>query len=248
MTIGEWVRKTSRPPGRSRRAASGIQSAGSHHRQAPYSEKARSKPPSGEGHGLRAGVDEREVEPVLALEPAGRLELPGGVVDACRAGPPSGEPGRPVGRPAPELDDLEARDVGQHTQRPLRDPPDAPYGVVHRPLALAISDELVGEAIPDLAVDAGVPGEAVGPAGATTAPAPGGDQGVALGDERPHQVVAGVAAQRHREPVTLVEVVARDDGLVRLAQLLRVVGVALDAHLQGLVRERRQGEHLPARP
>ena len=43
------VRNTSRPPGRSSRAASAIQCAGSHHRLAPYSDSAKSKLPSGSG-------------------------------------------------------------------------------------------------------------------------------------------------------------------------------------------------------
>ena len=42
-------RKTSRPPGRSSRAASGSQRSGSHQMLAPYSEKARSKLASGSG-------------------------------------------------------------------------------------------------------------------------------------------------------------------------------------------------------
>src|SRR5438105_3448487 len=41
--------KTSSPPGRSRRAASGIQRSGSHHSDAPYSEKAMSNDSSGRG-------------------------------------------------------------------------------------------------------------------------------------------------------------------------------------------------------
>ena len=181
---------------------------------------------------------------MLALQPPGRLELSGGVVDPGRPGSASREPRRPVRRAAPELDDVEARDVGQHPELPLWDLPDAPHGVVHRPLEFAVRGELAGQAVPDLAVDAGVAGEAVGSAAAPAAPAPGGDQRVALGDEQAHQVVAGVAAQRHRDPVALVEVVAGDDRLVRLPQLLGVVGVALHAHPQGLVRQRRQGEHL----
>ena len=46
---GELVMKTSRPPGRSSRAASAIQRSGSHHRLAPYSESAKSKLASGSG-------------------------------------------------------------------------------------------------------------------------------------------------------------------------------------------------------
>ena len=49
MSSGEPVRKTSRPPGRSSRAASGIHRCGSHHRLAPYSESAKSKLASGSG-------------------------------------------------------------------------------------------------------------------------------------------------------------------------------------------------------
>ena len=49
ITSGELVRKTSRPPGRSRRAASAIQRSGTHQRLAPYSESAKSKLASGSG-------------------------------------------------------------------------------------------------------------------------------------------------------------------------------------------------------
>ena len=41
--------KTSSPPGRNRRAASGIHRSGSHHSDAPYSEKAMSNDASGRG-------------------------------------------------------------------------------------------------------------------------------------------------------------------------------------------------------
>ena len=47
--MNEFVRKTSRPPGRRRRAASGTHSAGSAHSEAPNSETARSNDASGSG-------------------------------------------------------------------------------------------------------------------------------------------------------------------------------------------------------
>ncbi len=48
-TSSEFVRKTSRPPGRSRRAASEIHASGSHHSDAPYSLITRSAQSSGSG-------------------------------------------------------------------------------------------------------------------------------------------------------------------------------------------------------
>jgi len=49
IAIAELTRNTSRPPGRSSRAASGIQAYGSHQMLAPYSEIAKSKLASGYG-------------------------------------------------------------------------------------------------------------------------------------------------------------------------------------------------------
>ena len=53
----------------------GIQRYGSHQIEAPYSEIARSKDSSGSGTVLGARLDERELEPVLALDAPRRLEL-----------------------------------------------------------------------------------------------------------------------------------------------------------------------------
>src|SRR5437867_13251811 len=49
VRIVPFLRKTRSPPGRRSLAASGTQQYGSHHRLAPYSENAISKPASGRG-------------------------------------------------------------------------------------------------------------------------------------------------------------------------------------------------------
>ena len=61
----ELRRKTSSPPGRSSRAASGIHRYGSHQIEAPYSESARSNDASGSGTSSAFASIERELEPVL---------------------------------------------------------------------------------------------------------------------------------------------------------------------------------------
>ena len=53
VRIGLTVRKSSQPPGRSSRAASGTQPYGSHQLLAPYSDRARSKLPSGDRKSTR---------------------------------------------------------------------------------------------------------------------------------------------------------------------------------------------------
>src|SRR5580765_5744893 len=73
-----------------------------------------------------------------------------------------------------------------------------------------------------------------------------GDQVVAPGDELAYELVRRGAATGHREPVALVQVVAGLDLVVRPAQLLAELGLALDAHLQRLLLQRGEREHLPA--
>src|SRR5215472_210280 len=73
-----------------------------------------------------------------------------------------------------------------------------------------------------------------------------GDQVVAAGDELAHQLVVRSAAAGDRQPVALVEVVAGLDLVVRPAQLLAQLGLALDTHLQRGPLQRDDREHLPA--
>ena len=145
---GELVRKTSRPPGRSSRAASAIQRSGSHHRLAPYSDSAKSKLASGSGTVLGVGLDQRELDAVLRLHRARRRELALGLVDADGPRAAAGEPGREVGGAAAELDRVQAVDVGERADLGLGDPPHAPARVRARPVALGGLDPLVGRARP----------------------------------------------------------------------------------------------------
>src|SRR4051794_18043930 len=62
----EFVRKTSRPPGRSSLAASGIHLAGSAQSDAPYSENARSKDESGSGTSSAGASTSGNSSPVCA--------------------------------------------------------------------------------------------------------------------------------------------------------------------------------------
>ena len=64
----ELARKISWPPGRSSRAASGIQAYGSHQMLAPYSLMARSKLASANGACSAFGVEEREPQPETLLQ------------------------------------------------------------------------------------------------------------------------------------------------------------------------------------
>src|SRR3954454_7104665 len=72
-----------------------------------------------------------------------------------------------------------------------------------------------------------------------------GDQVVAAGDELAHELVRRPGAAGHGQPVALVQVVPGLDLVVRPAQLLAELGLALDAHLERLPIELGQREHLP---
>jgi hypothetical protein len=130
------VRKISRPPGRSKRAASGIQAAGSHHRLAPYSENARSKLASGSGTGLGAGLEQREVAAKLLLTAASGLELSRRDIDADGPRAAPREPTREVRRAAAQLDYVEAAHIVEHVQGVLWNLEHAPKDLRCRPGAL----------------------------------------------------------------------------------------------------------------
>ena len=67
----------------------------------------------GEGDGLGAGVDEREVDAGLGHQPARVLELAVGQVEAHRAGAGPGQGDRPVSGATAELQDVPAGDVAE---------------------------------------------------------------------------------------------------------------------------------------
>src|SRR5712692_5241065 len=97
---------------------------------------------------LGIAMQEREAEAVLPLEGRGRLELPGGVVDAEVPGAPSREPGRPVGGAAAKLYDVLAVDLRHDAKITLRHPPYAPGGLVARPGTAAVRRILHAEPVP----------------------------------------------------------------------------------------------------
>jgi hypothetical protein len=102
---------------------------------------------------LGVAVDEREGEPELALEGAGRAQLGGGAVQADDAGAAPGEPRRDVGGAAAQLDRGAPGDVGEEPQLRLRDAPDAPGGRLVPPAAPGC----------DIVARPGIPGGAVAP-------------------------------------------------------------------------------------
>ena len=150
---GELVRKTSRPPGRSSRAASAIQRSG-RTRGSRRTPRARSRssrraaaPPRRRPR--RAGTRGR-ARPACARAVASWL-VDWSIADRPRAA--AGEPGREVGGAAAELDRVEAVDVGQRADLRLGDLPDAPDGSALAQLRRAVLDPLGRELGPELAVD-----------------------------------------------------------------------------------------------
>ena len=104
------VRKMSRPPGRSTRAASGTQSRGSAHRHAPYSEIARSKLASAKRQPLGVHLVQRKRQVVAAAcSRRAVASCSRGDVDADGTGAAPGKPGRHVGGAAAELDRVACR-------------------------------------------------------------------------------------------------------------------------------------------
>ena len=173
-TSVELQRKTSRPPGRSSRAASGIQRYGSTQIDAPYSETTRSKLSSGSPVSAASASTSGNSIPVSAIIRRAVSSCAGRDVDADRPRPALREPRGEVRGAAPELDDVEARDVAEHVELGLVDRPDAPRDLVERPVrrralsfvysrfalgpergvlrARVDSDEPIGEPEPDLAL------------------------------------------------------------------------------------------------
>ena len=125
ITSVELRRNTSRPPGRSSRAASGIQRYGSTQIDAPNSETTRSKLAPGRPVSA-ASASTRGTRSRSRPSCGGPLELCGCDVDADRPSAELGEPRGEVRRAAAELADVEAVDVTEHVQLRLVDAPDAP--------------------------------------------------------------------------------------------------------------------------
>src|SRR5712692_9602492 len=119
---------------------------------------------------LGIAMQEREAEAVLPLEGRGRLELPGGVVDAEVPGAPPREPGRPVGGAAAKLYDVLAVDLRHDAKITLRNPPDAPGGLVACPGAAAERRILHAEPVPVIPVSPDVLRQIVLAHGSATLP------------------------------------------------------------------------------
>ena len=115
-TSGVLVRNHSHPPGRRRRAASGIHASGSHHRLAPYSEIAMSKESSGSGTASALPSMSGKSQAVLGLQRARGRELLRRHVDADRSRAAARQPRRDVGRAAAELDHVAPVDLGQRAR------------------------------------------------------------------------------------------------------------------------------------
>src|SRR5262245_59809320 len=97
-------------------------------------------------------MEERKRERVLLLKALRGRELCDRVVEADRATAAAREPGGHVRRPAPELDDVATRDVGQHAQLGFGYRPDAPRGVALAPCALAGRRIVPGPDVPGAAI------------------------------------------------------------------------------------------------
>ena len=98
------------------------------------------------------GMHEREPQVELLLEHPSRRELPARVVEPDRPSPAPGEPRRPVGGAAPELDHVEPVDVGEHAEVGFGHAPGAPGDLVARPGLVAGLDPVVRVGVPAFAV------------------------------------------------------------------------------------------------
>jgi hypothetical protein len=126
------VGKTSRPPARTSRAASGTRRAGSHHKLAPHSDTARSKLPDGSGTSPASASMSGTKTPDRSWQRRGG-ELAPGEVDPGRPGSPSGQPGGEVRGPAAGLDHVHAADVAGHAELLPGHVEDAPRDVAGVP-------------------------------------------------------------------------------------------------------------------
>ncbi len=101
-----------------------------------------------EGRPLGVRVDQGEAHVELALQPARRRELSARVVEPHGAGAAAREPRRHVARPAPELDDVQAVDIGEEPELGFGHAPDAPGDVLGRPRDAAAFDPRTGDRVP----------------------------------------------------------------------------------------------------
>ena len=157
----ELLRKIRRPPGRSRRAASGTQRYGIGPQARAVLGDGEVEARVGIRHRLGVAVQEGEVEAVLALESARRGQLRGGVVDPDHPRAAPGEPGRHVGRAAAQLDGVLAGEVvaGARRASDSGTPPDAPRRFGPRPGSRAAGRVVRGLGVPEGAVAAHVLGQ-----------------------------------------------------------------------------------------
>src|SRR5215211_6111815 len=100
---GEGRRNTSRPPGHSRRAASGIHRWGSHHSEAPYSLIAKPKLWSWNGTRSALASTSGKSTPNWACIAAGGGQLLAGDVEPDRASARSRQPRRHIAGTAAQL-------------------------------------------------------------------------------------------------------------------------------------------------
>ena len=112
-TSVEFVRKTSRPPGRSSRAASGIHCVRVGPERRAVLREREIERRIRQRHRLGRRLDERELDPCLRLHAPRRRELRGRRVDADGSRAAPREPRGEVRRAAAELDDVEAVDVAE---------------------------------------------------------------------------------------------------------------------------------------
>jgi hypothetical protein len=109
---------TSRPSGRSSRAASEIHRYGSHHADAPYSLITTSAQPTPSGAALGVRLDQREVPAELILQAARGGQLPGRDVHPGRARAAAGQPRRDIPAAAAELHCRRASQHGRQDRQP----------------------------------------------------------------------------------------------------------------------------------
>ena len=108
---------------------------------------------------LGAGVDQRELDPVLGLELACGGQLLLGQVEPDGASAEAREPGAPVTGPAAEVEHVETGHVRKDPQLLLRDLPHPPPRRGARPRLAPALDPIRSVGVPDGAVAGGVGGE-----------------------------------------------------------------------------------------
>ncbi len=161
--MGVAPQKASRPPGPQQSGGLGHSGVGVGEGHGPVVAEHDVEALVRRGHGLGAGVDEGEVHSGLGHEPAGMLELLLGEVQPHRPRPGLRQRDGPLGRPAPELQDVEPFDLAEYLELALGDLPHPPAqasrGRQLRPVVALVG---VAVGVPALAVGRGVLGQLVG--------------------------------------------------------------------------------------